>query len=97
MIHWSEIMECEATVTILNRLGLHARAASRFAQKANEFNADVWLVKDGEKVDGKNILEVLTFACPHGSVLTVRAVGLDANQAVRDLKILVESRFGELD
>ena len=90
-------MKLEDTVTILNRLGLHARPASRFAQKASEFNADVWLVKDGKKVDGKNILEVLTLACPHGSVLTVRAVGLDANQAVADLKTLVENRFGELD
>ena len=90
-------MEFEDTVTILNRLGLHARPACRFAQKASEFNADVWLVKDGKKVDGKNILEVLTLTCPHGSVLTVRAVGPDSNQAVIDLKTLVESRFGELD
>ena len=90
-------MEFEDTVTILNRLGLHARPASRFAQKASEFDADVWLVKDGKKVDGKNILEVLTLACPYGSILTVRAVGLDADQAVADLKTLVESRFGELD
>ncbi|MBW1671237.1 MAG: HPr family phosphocarrier protein [Deltaproteobacteria bacterium] len=90
-------MEFEDTVTILNRLGLHARPACRFAQKASEFDADVWLVKDGEKVDGKNILEVLTLACPHGSVLTVRAVGPGAKQAVADLKTLVENRFGELD
>jgi phosphocarrier protein HPr len=90
-------MEFEDTVTILNRLGLHARPACRFAQKASEFDADVWLVKDGKKVDGKNILEVLTLACPRGSVLKVRAVGLDANQAVTDLKTLVENRFGELD
>ena len=90
-------MEFEDTVTILNRLGLHARPAARFAQKASEFNADVWLVKDGKKVDGKNILEVLTLACPHGSVLTVRAVGSDSNQAVAALKTLVEIHFGELD
>mgnify|MGYP000147178206 CR=1 FL=1 len=90
-------MECEATVTIYNRLGLHARPACRFAQKASEFNADVWLVKDGKKVDGKNILEVLTIACPRGRVLTVRAVGPVADQAVTARQSLVESRFGELD
>ncbi|OPL15799.1 MAG: hypothetical protein AVO38_09795 [delta proteobacterium ML8_D] len=90
-------MEIEDTVTILNRLGLHARPACRFAQKASEFDSTVLLVKDGEKVDGKNILEVLTLACPHGSVLTVRAVGPDADQAVADLKTLVKNRFGELD
>ena len=90
-------MEFEDTVTILNRLGLHARPAARFAQKASEFNADVWLVKDGKKVDGKNILEVLTLVCPRGSILTVRAVGSDSNQAVTELKTLVENHFGELD
>nr|HDN00588.1 HPr family phosphocarrier protein [Deltaproteobacteria bacterium] len=90
-------MEFEDTVTIRNRLGLHARPACRFAQKASEFDATVLLVKDGKKVDGKNILDVLTLACPHGSVLTVKAIGPDADQAVADLKTLVENRFGELD
>jgi phosphocarrier protein len=78
-------------------LGLHARPAARFAQKASEFNAEIWLMKDGEKVDGKNILEVLTLACPKGTVLKVRAVGPDSKRAVTDLKKLVERRFGELD
>ncbi|MGB9496265.1 MAG: HPr family phosphocarrier protein [Dissulfuribacterales bacterium] len=90
-------MECEVNVTILNRLGLHARPACRFAQKASEFNADVWLVKDGKRVDGKNILEILTFACPCGSILKVVADGIDADRAVTDLRTLVENRFGELD
>ncbi len=90
-------MKYKATVTIGNRLGLHARPAFRFAQLASEFNSDIWLTKEGKMVDGKNILDVLTLACPHGSILRVEAEGPDADQAVLSLKALVESRFGELD
>lgn len=90
-------MRVEATVTILNRLGLHARPASRFAQLANEFQSEVWLIKGTEAVDGKSILEVLTLACPPGSVLTVRAEGKDAREAVTALEKLVAVGFGGLD
>ena len=90
-------MRCENTVTILNRLGLHARPASRFAQLASEFDAEVWLEKDGVAVNGKSILEVLILACPQGSVLTIKADGPDADIAVSALKTLVVLRFGELD
>ncbi len=90
-------MRYEATVTINNRLGLHARPAFRFTQLANEFDSDIWLTKGKKVVDGKNILDVLTLACPHGSVLKIVADGPDADQAVSRLKALVESRFGELD
>lgn len=91
------LMTLETDITILNRLGLHARPASRFAKLASGFKSDIWLIKDGEEVDGKSILEVLTLACPQGSVLTVRAEGPDAEEAVKALKALVESRFGEID
>ena len=97
MILRSIIVKYEATVTIINRLGLHARPAFRFAQLASEFHADVRLTKGKKVVDGKNILDVLTLACPHGSTLRVEADGPDADQAVLSLKALVESRFGELD
>jgi phosphocarrier protein HPr len=90
-------MRVEATVTILNRLGLHARPACRFAQLANEFQSEVWLIKGTEAVDGKSILEVLTLACPQGSVLTVRAEGKDACEAVLALEKLVAVGFGGLD
>ena len=90
-------MKYETTVTITNRLGLHARPAFRFAQLASEFDSDIWLTKGEKMVDGKNILDVLTLACPHGSVLKVKADGPDADKAVQSLKSLVESQFGELD
>ncbi|RUM89791.1 MAG: HPr family phosphocarrier protein [Thermodesulfatator sp.] len=90
-------MVIEKQVTILNRLGLHARPASRFAQLASSFKSDVWLVRDGNEVDGKSILEVLTFACPSGTELVVRAQGPDAREAVEALASLVATRFGEID
>lgn len=87
----------EKKAVVLNRLGLHARPASRFAQLAGTFESRIWLVKDGKAVDGKSILEVLTISCPSGTELTVRAEGPDAGQAVDRLAALIESRFGELD
>ncbi len=90
-------MLCEIEVTIQNRLGLHARPASRFAQLAGEFQSDIYLVKGNETVDGKSILEILTIACPKGSVLTLRAEGDDAEEAVEALRKLVADCFGNID
>ena len=87
----------ERTITILNRLGLHARPASRFAQTASLFRSDIWLIKDGKSVDGKSILEVLTISCPSGTRLTIRAQGPDAREAVKALEELVAQKFGEID
>ncbi len=90
-------MLCETEITILNRLGLHARPASRFALLASEFSSDIYLVRDGELVDAKSILEILTIACPKGTKLTLRAEGEDAPQAIEALKELVAGRFGNID
>jgi len=90
-------MQYEKVIKIKNRLGLHARPSARFAQLASKFEAQVWLVKDGEAVDGKSILEVLTLACPQGSELIVRAEGPDAEEAVKALCELVDCCFGEID
>ncbi len=90
-------MFCKIEITIKNRLGLHARPASRFAQLASEFNSDIYLVRDGEAVDGKSILEILTIACPQGSVLTLTADGEDAGEAVEALRELVAGCFGNID
>ena len=87
----------ERSITILNRLGLHDRPASRFAQTASLFKSDIWLVKNGKSVDGKSILEVLTISCPSGTQLTIRAKGPDAKEAVEALEELVAKRFGEID
>jgi phosphocarrier protein len=89
--------EKEVTVVIPNRLGLHARPASRFAGLASEFDARILLIKNGKEVDGKSILEILTLASPKGSSLTIKAEGKDAEKAVNVLKTFVESGFGEMN
>ncbi len=87
----------EVEIVINNRLGLHARPATRFAKLASRFESAIWLKRGEEMVDGKSILEVLTLACPKGSSLTVVAEGPDALEAVEALKELVEKQFGEFD
>ncbi len=89
-------MVVEKKVTIKNRLGLHARPATKFAQLASKFDSEIALIRNGKSVDGKSILEVLTLSCPKGTVLTIRANGKDAEEAVDALKILVENGFGEM-
>ena len=83
------------TFTLKNKLGLHARAAATIVNVSNRYNASVFLEKDGKKVDGKGILDILTLACPMGSRITVETDGLDADDAMSELEELVENKFGE--
>lgn len=85
----------ETQITIINRLGLHARAAAKFVTEASHFDADVTLTKDGRTVNGKSIMGVMMLAASQGSQLTIMATGADEIAAVRHLTKLVESRFGE--
>ena len=85
----------EGVFTIRNRLGLHARAAAVFVKKANEYQADVWVEKDGTKVNGKSIMGLLMLACPLGSTIMVKVSGTDEEAAFEDLRVLVEDGFGE--
>ena len=90
-------MKVERTITIKNRLGLHARPASRFAKLASMYVSEIKLQKNGESVDGKSILEVLTLACPRGTELTISAEGPDSLEAIEALQRLVDNCFGEID
>ncbi len=83
------------TFTLKNKLGLHARAAATIVNASNKYDASVLLEKDGRKVDGKSILDILTLACPMKSRITVEAVGLDADDIMREIEELVENKFGE--
>ena len=85
----------EATVQVQNRLGLHARAAARFVHLANNFEARIYVTKDGARVDGKSILGLLTLAAAKGSKLQLSAEGDDADKAIEELANLVRSGFGE--
>ena len=82
-------------VTLVNVLGLHARAAARLVQVAGRFHSRIFLSKDGRRVDAKSILGVLMLAAAHGDRLVLAADGGDEQEAVDALTTLVLSRFGE--
>lgn len=85
----------ERVVTIVNELGLHARPSAEFVKLASKFSSDVSLVRDGNAVNGKSIMGVMTLAAERGTPLTVRAEGEDAEEAVRSLGELVARGFEE--
>ena len=91
----SEDASAEGTFEIVNDLGLHARAASRFVQVANTFKSDVQVEKDGQTVNGKSIMGVLMLVASKGTFIKVRAKGGDANEAVKALETLTAEGFGE--
>ena len=78
-----------ATVTIVNKLGLHARAAAKFVNLAKTFSSTVSLTKEGNEVDGKSIMNVMLLAAPLGSDLTLTVEGEDAQGAFESLLELV--------
>ncbi|MDR2725296.1 MAG: HPr family phosphocarrier protein [Candidatus Adiutrix sp.] len=82
-------------LVITNRLGLHARAAAKLVQAAQAYQADISLVKDGEKADARSLLSLISLGCAEGSRVTVEAAGADALKAVLAVKTLFEERFGE--
>lgn len=81
---------------IVNKLGLHARAASKLVNLANKFKSDVWIAREGTEVNAKSILGVLMLACGQGSRIILRVEGADAGAAFDALSKLIKSGFGEL-
>jgi phosphocarrier protein HPr len=80
---------------IVNQLGLHARPAALFVKTASRFESDITVEKDGNTVSGKSIMGLMTLEAGLGSVLTVTAEGVDAEEALNELQNLVESKFYE--
>ena len=85
----------EITVTISNRLGLHARPAMAFVELAGTFKAAVTVCRDQQAVDGKSIMQMMMLAATKGTELLVKADGPDAEEACAALKKLVDSGFDE--
>ena len=81
--------------TILNKLGIHARPAAQFVKTANRFQADIFVEKDGEEVDGKSIMGLMMLAAGHGSVICVSADGTDADAALEAIGDLINRKFEE--
>lgn len=85
----------KAELVVLNRLGLHARAAARIASLAQQYQATITLEKNGMQADAGNILEILSLGCSPGSTVQVRVQGPEATAAMQALKDLFHRRFGE--
>lgn len=88
-------MTIEIQTRIINRLGLHARAATQLVNCASEHQASIWLQLDDKRVNGKSIMGVLTLAATQGTEITVVAEGEDAEPAARAVVALIENRFNE--
>ena len=82
-------------LTLTNRLGLHARAASKLVQTASRFESAVWLEYNGKRVNAKSIMGVLLLGAPCGAELYVELDGPDVDHALAALQELIENRFGE--
>lgn len=85
----------EREAEIVNRLGLHARAAAKLVHTAGGFKSRIMVVKDGEEVDAKSILGILLLAAAQGSRITVRCEGQDEEEALHAVTCLIADRFGE--
>lgn len=85
----------ETTVTIINKLGLHARAASKFVNTASAFGCDIKAGKDGQMVDGKSIMSVMMLAASKGTDLTLQFDGDDEQLAMDSVTTLINNRFDE--
>ena len=80
---------------VLNKLGIHARPAAMFVKTANRFTCEIFVEKDGEKVNGKSIMGLMMLAAGPGSKVTVHAHGHDASQALSELESLINRKFDE--
>ncbi len=79
----------------MNRLGLHARPSAMFVKTAAKFRSEIWVEKDGEKINGKSIMGLMMLAAGQGSKLLVTAEGADADKALVELEAIVLGKFNE--
>ncbi len=84
-------------ITIINKLGLHARAAAKLVNTASGFGAEVTLSRNGQAVNGKSIMGVMMLAAAKGSVVRLQTAGEDEEAAMQALVALVDDRFGEAE
>ena len=85
----------EKELTIVNRLGLHARPAAMFVRIASRHRAEIWVSKEEEEINGKSIMGLMMLAAGQGSKLRIRSEGPDADKAMEELEELIKSGFNE--
>ena len=83
------------TIVVQNQVGLHARPATFFIQKANEFKSGIWVEKEDRRVNAKSLLGVLSLGIVQGTAITLIADGVDEKEAVDALVDLIENQIGE--
>ena len=83
------------SLEIINKLGLHARASTKFTQTASQYKSEVWVEKNGRRVNAKSIMGVMMLAAAKGSTIDSEASGPDEAQALAALQALVNDYFGE--
>jgi phosphocarrier protein len=88
-------MEISREITIINKLGMHARAAAKFVKLASSFESDIDIEGRSRRVNGKSIMGVMMLAASKGSVITIHARGRDAAESVDRLEELINNRFDE--
>jgi phosphocarrier protein HPr len=91
----SEARTVSKAVTVINKLGVHARPAALFVKTANKFESDITVERDGEQVNGKSIMGLMMLAAGQGAKLIITAEGADAEAAVRELESLFQRKFDE--
>jgi len=84
-------------LTIINKLGLHARAASKLVSKANEFESDVLIDKQGNRVNAKSIMSVMMLAASKGTEIILEVDGNDEKECMDAIVQLISSKFGEIE
>jgi len=82
-------------VQIVNKLGLHARASAKLTQVASGYKCELWLTRNGRRVNAKSIMGVMMLAAGKGALVTVEAEGADADAALRAIRQLIADKFGE--
>ena len=85
----------EKEITIINRLGLHARPAAMFVRIASRYRSEVWVEKEGEKINGKSIMGLMMLAAGQGSKLNICCEGADADRVMEELEQLIQQKFNE--
>jgi len=91
----ASVQKAEKEITIVNRLGLHARPAALFVKVASRFRAEVWVKKDNDEVNGKSIMGLMMLAAGQGSKLQIRCEGPDADRALEEVEALIQAKFNE--
>ena len=87
--------EHERELVVINKLGIHARPAAMFVKTANRFDCDIFVEKDGEKVNGKSIMGLMMLAAGPGSKITVTVEGKDGHAALDEIDALLKRKFDE--